>query len=215
MAHNQNDSGKLETTDAKSKICCCIKAVIPFVLGLGLALAFGWLVFPNLLYTKNEQPIEFNHQIHLAKADMSCTDCHTLRDDGSFSGFPSIEVCATCHSEPIGESEKEKNFITEYVQNGVEVPWLAYQKQPDNVYFSHAAHSMESCNTCHDFTPVELCSLCHIDVVNAETLPPQYRDWITGYSKDTMTMDACERCHAHPEHLGPTDANNACFVCHK
>lgn len=198
---------------------CTVRGVlvgcIPFVAGLVLALIVGWWVYPTLLFAKKEQPIAFNHQVHLVKAGMACSDCHTLRDDGSFRGVPTTAECATCHSAVQGNSPNEKRFVEEYVKQGKEVPWFIYQKQPANVYFSHAAHSIESCNTCHDFAPMELCSLCHIDVARTTTPPPGYENRLTGYSADTMKMDRCERCHAYPDHLNKTNANNACFVCHK
>ena len=42
-----------------------------------------------------------------------------------------------------------------------------------------------------------------------ELTPAYYENRISGYSKDTMKMWECERCHAS---MG---TSNACFVCHK
>ena len=195
----------------------------PVVAGMALALVLGWFVLPDLMFVKKTQPVNFNHVLHAEKTKKSCADCHSLREDGSFQGLPGIAVCAECHTKPQGSGAAEAAFRKDYVLEGREVPWLVYQKQPDNVFFSHAAHTVDNCNKCHSFKPAELCSLCHPNVAAKRTLPPVEVNWMTGYSKDTMKMNVCERCHAHPRHLAAnntpekptTNANNACFVCHK
>ena len=217
MAEKRNDtSAGLE--DAKPGNCTmrdCLIGCIPVMAGLAVALVIGWWVYPQLLFAKRQQPVAFNHQVHLVKSGMACSDCHTLRDDGSFRGLPSTADCATCHSSAQGNSPQEKKFIEDYVANGLEVPWLVRQKQPANVYFSHAAHSVDNCNACHDFAPKELCNLCHVDVTRVTATLPVFENRLTGYSSTTMKMNRCESCHAYPDHLRDTDANNACFVCHK
>jgi len=221
MSEKQNgpsagkDGHKKDANAQSCTLCRCLIGCIPFVAGIALAMVLGWWVYPTLLFAEKEQPVAFNHQVHLVKNGMACSDCHTLRDDGSFRGLPTTADCAACHSTLQSSSEAEKNFVENYVKQGKEVPWRIHQWQPDNVYFSHAAHSVDSCNTCHDFAPMELCSLCHIDVARTDSAPPVFENRLTGYSKTTMKMDRCERCHAQPDHLRDTNANNACFVCHK
>ena len=217
MAEKRNDTspGQRNSKPDNYTLRDCLIGGIPIVAGLAVALVIGWWVYPQLLFAKREQPIPFSHQAHLVKNDMACSDCHALRDDGSFQGLPNTADCAVCHSSAQGTSPQEKKFIDEYVDKGREVPWLVHQKQPDNVRFSHAAHSVDSCNACHDLVPMELCGLCHVDVVRAKATPPVFVNRITGYSSTTMKMDRCERCHAQPVHLRDTNANNACFVCHK
>ncbi len=170
-------------------------------LGLLFGLGFGWFVFPQLLYSEVTQPIPFNHKVHVEDAGMSCEDCHRFRDDGSYAGFPTTEDCAQCHAVATGgETPGEKaidKFVTEYVDTGKEVVWQTYQYQPDNVYFTHSAHQHLEC------------AQCHPDLGKSETTPVLYRNKITGYSKDTMKMWQCERCHAE------NGVSNACHVCHK
>jgi len=218
MAEKRNDtsSGQEDAKQDNGSQRACLIGCIPFAAGLVAALAIGWWVYPALLFAKLQQPAPFNHQAHLVKVGMACSDCHTLRDDGSFRGLLSTADCAICHLRPQGGSPEEKKFVEDYIAKGREVRWLVHQKQPANVYFSHAAHSMDNCNnSCHDFAARELCGMCHVDVAGTTKASPVSENRMTGYSASTMKMDRCEHCHAHPEHLGKTNANNACFVCHK
>jgi hypothetical protein len=217
MAEERNDTSP-GGEDVKPGSCTarnCLVACIPFVVGLAAALVIGWWIYPALLFAERHQPVDFNHQAHLVKLGMACSDCHTLRDDGSFRGLPTTSECATCHSGVQSDSPREKKFIDDYVAKGRELPWRVRQKQPANVYFSHAAHSVDNCNACHDFATAELCNLCHVDVARTTNSLPVFENRMTGYSAATMKMDRCESCHAQPDHLRDTSANNACFVCHK
>jgi hypothetical protein len=146
---------------------------------------------------------------------MACSDCHYFREDGTFAGLPTTEECASCHTDVMGSDPEEERYVEEYVTPGKEVKWLVYQMQPDNVFFSHAAHSEETCNQCHDFSTRELCNQCHPDVAGMDDPPVYKENKLTKYSSETMKMWECERCHAHPDHYGVTRSSNACFVCHK
>lgn len=179
-----------------------------FVVGFAGALVVGWFVFPLALYSSRTQPVQFSHATHGldGAAGLECSECHRFREDGSYLGIPSLESCFECHSEIQGESQEEKRFHEEgqqLMEEGKEVPWLIYSKQPPCVYFSHIPHVNMAELACTD---------CHRDVT-AEKVPPVYKEnRITGYSKtiwDRMKMDDCGDCH---EEKG---VSNACFVCHK
>jgi uncharacterized paraquat-inducible protein A len=176
--------------------------VLPFLVGFVAALAFGWGVFPNLLYSQKSQPLVFTHLNHVELYGMSCNDCHYFRPDGSFSGIPDNASCARCHTAAHSDHPDEIKFVEEYFEKGIEVPWLVYQYQPDNVFFSHAAHM--------DFA----CVTCHLDVASTNKLPVLSEHWLTGYSRDTMKMGTCERCHAE-ESERFMGAPNACQICHQ
>jgi hypothetical protein len=125
-----------------------------------------------------------------------------------------------CHDDPetpMGETAAEKEFLTKYVAEEKEIPWLSYYRQPDCVYFSHIAHvkmgKME-------------CKTCHGNHGKTERLPLYQKNRLTGYSIniwgkrisglkfntwDRMKMDDCAECH---EKKGQKQ-NNECFVCHK
>lgn len=191
----------------------------PFIVGLVVALILGWWTLPSLMKAEMSQPIEFNHVLHTDAFGLDCSVCHYLQEDGVFVGLPSTADCATCHLTLIGGSAEEQKFFSEYVQTGREIrtEWLVYQKQPDNVFFSHAVHNLDDCNYCHQYYAEtrDLCSVCHPDVSSGGQ-PPVYREnRLSGYSEHTMIMWECEDCHAIPEHLHKTRASNACMVCHK
>ncbi len=171
-----------------------------FAVGFIGALVVGWAVFPQILYSIQHQPINYNHAVHQEEAELLCEDCHFFREDGSYAGKPRLEQCIECHEEPVGETEAEAFFISEYVEKGREVPWISYTKQPDNVFFSHGAH----------VTLAEMeCTDCHRDVEKETVAPPVRVNRLTGYPLEVMKMYECEDCHARE------NAPNGCAVCHK
>ena len=95
----------------------------PFIVGLVVALVFGWWIFPELLFSRQDQPVQFSHETHLKDASLDCSVCHHLRADGTFDALPSTKDCAVCHSQMLGKSEAERVFFNEYVKKGKEVDW--------------------------------------------------------------------------------------------
>ena len=190
-----------------------------FVAGLVGSLIFGWIIFPELLYSKKQQPISFNHAVHMDLVYDGCASCHYFRDDGSFSGLPDNSSCIDCHQVAMGVSEDEEKYVTEYVDQNREVPWLSHPRQPDCVFFSHAAHVKGAGMDCAE---------CHGDVSKRTESRVYQENRLSGYSRDiwgysisrlgkpakgepqTMKMNDCARCHqAEMGHKG------ACFQCHK
>ncbi|SOB57966.1 Menaquinone reductase, multiheme cytochrome c subunit [Pseudodesulfovibrio profundus] len=235
---------------------------IPFIIGFLATCVLGWAVIPGMFYEDVEQPIWFSHAIHVEGEGMDCESCHYFRDDGSYTGFPTNEVCAECHAvdpeeamesiveegidpndyEAIMQAElgaiednllsadedalqAEREYVVKYLIQGKEVPWLTYQYQPDNVYFSHKAHEnldiaelAEMKKELSDVVDVSIfdepaeqnCNLCHLKDIGVNDQPPAVeRNILSGYSKMTMKMWKCERCHALK------GQSNACFTCHK
>ena len=190
--------------------------VLFFIIGFAASLAIGWIAFPKLLYSEKQQPFDFNHLSHLDLVDDGCESCHVFRDDGTYAGVPAMDKCIDCHEEVQGESPDEEIFVTEYVEAEKEVPWLIYSKQPDCVYFSHAAHVKKAEMECAE---------CHGDIGESESLKAYQENRITGYSRDIwgyniagikknswdrMKMDDCGDCH-----LKMIGSKGACFQCHK
>ena len=188
--------------------------IVFFIIGLAVSLLTGWVVFPKLLYSQKQQPIDFSHSIHVDVVG-DCESCHYFRADGSFSGIPELSNCVECHEEAQGEDPEEIKLIENYIEPNKEIPWLVYSRQPDCVFFSHAAHVKMAgleCKTCHGM------------VGESEHVEVYEENRITGYSRniwgksiggfktntwDRMKMDDCAECH--DEH----GTRQACFVCHK
>jgi len=76
--------------------------IAAFAVGFVSHLFVGWVIFPQLLYGKKQQPIDFNHKLHVEEMG-ECESCHYFRDDGSFSGVPKLDSCLDCHEEQVGE----------------------------------------------------------------------------------------------------------------
>ncbi len=204
--------------------------LVAFFIGFVVHLLVGWVVFPLLLYAGKKQPIDFNHKLHVEELG-ECEGCHYFREDGSFSGVPKLANCVECHEEAVGEHPEEAKLVREYVEPGKEIPWLIYARQPQCVFFSHAAHV--------NMAEME-CATCHGPVGESDHTRPYQYNRLTLYSRDIwghniagmtknaweylqikdsggtidgparMKMDDCAECHE--EKRGVKDS---CFVCHK
>ena len=85
--------------------------LLVFGIGLGVTLLAGWVAFPRVLYVQKQQPLEFRHKTHAEKSGMAeCSQCHALRDDGTFAGIPAMETCAGCHSEKMGTRRRKQRW---------------------------------------------------------------------------------------------------------
>lgn len=189
-----------------------------FVFGLGVAVALlvGWVAFPQALYVKKHQPLDFLHKTHAEKSGMAdCNECHTLREDGTFAGRPAMEKCAACHSDKIGESKAEAVLVDNYIKPGHETPWLVYARQPANVFFSHAIHLKRAGLKCAE---------CHSTYGESDQLRLHEVNRISGYSRDICghsmsrlrrvpnegkKMSDCEGCHKR------NNVEVGCLGCHK
>jgi len=192
-----------------------MRGLIPFALGAALALCAGWIAFPRAIYKSRPQPVDFSHKVHADKAGTKCEDCHAFRYDGTYAGVPSLDKCTGCHAAPMGTTAEEKRFIETYVTPGREPEWRSYARQPENVFFSHAAHVKAAGLKCEE---------CHGAVGLSDRLRAEYVDRISGYSRDvlpvaaigrkrgagqSMSMDDCVACHRQ---LG---LENSCMECHR
>ncbi len=197
--------------------------ILFFIAGFVASLVVGWIVFPELLYCQKDQPFDFNHALHMEMVDEGCESCHFFREDGSYAGVPKLAQCVDCHEEVQGGSPDEAKFVEEYVAKGREVPWHIYSKQPDCVFFSHAAHVKGAGMDCES---------CHGNVGESTNLKVYEENWITGYSRDIwgkniaglkkntwdrMKMDDCAECHVANgvRQTSVQTGKGACFVCHK
>jgi hypothetical protein len=193
-----------------------------FSVGLIAALVVGWVVFPLLLYSKQQQPLNYSHVKHgpESSAGLECEGCHFFHEDGSFSGIPRLSKCKECHEDPESlytDSPEEVKLFEAFIEPGREIPWLVYSRQPDCVYFPHIAHVK--------IAEIE-CKVCHGDFASNDILPSYKANRLTRYSIDIwgrniagykrntwdrMKMNDCAECHTREG----KEQNNACFVCHK
>jgi len=197
--------------------------ILFFIFGLAASMVLGWVIFPTLLYSKKKQPVDFNHTLHVAEVENGCQSCHFFREDGTFSGRPTLESCVTCHESVQGATEEEARFVSRYVEKNREVPWLVYAQQPDCVFFSHAAHTIKGKMDC---------VTCHGHIGESDHLPIYEVNRITGYSRniwgkniaglkrntwDRMKMDDCSECHIRENvrQASVQTEKGGCFVCHK
>jgi hypothetical protein len=161
--------------------------------GILLCLAVGLmgiiLIFPNA-WSRVKQPLAFNHKIH-AKNDLKCLDCHIYYEKQASSGEPRLAICAGCHEEPVGKSEKEK-IVVEHVKSGREFEWQRLYRIPEDVYFSHRRHAV--------LEKIE-CEFCHGDIGQSDKPPSR--------PLKKMTMKKCLSCHQ--EKKAATD----CISCHR
>jgi hypothetical protein len=186
-----------------------------FLVGFVSLFFAGWVIFPLVLYAEKEQPIDFNHKLHMEELG-ECDSCHFFREDGSFAGVPKLANCTQCHEEAVGTNPEEAKLVHDYVEPGKEIPWLIYSRQPQCVFFSHAAHvkgAEMSCTTCHG--PIGESD--HMKPYQYNRLTKYSRDiWgmsIAGFEKHTwssMKMDDCADCHKKM-----TGHKGTCFQCHK
>lgn len=137
-----------------------------------------------------EQPIPYNHEIHVSEAGLDCTDCHTGVETKMNASLPSIEMCESCHSEMLGESISE-SLVVEAVNNNVEIPWKPIYKLDDHVFFSHRRHVK---------TGKISCNVCHGEVENL-IQPPTHQ-------LVPISMDSCMNCHQDKS------ISNDCLTCH-
>ena len=138
-----------------------------------------------------EQPLAFNHRVHVEDVGAECTDCHLYAHTGVRATIPNWRLCADCHAEPLGESAEEARLV-EYIEATDPIPWRKVYWVPDHVYFSHRRHTA--------IAGIE-CETCHRNV--GEQSKPLTRPL------RRVSMDDCMDCH------GEGGVSNDCVACHR
>ncbi len=140
-----------------------------------------------------DQPIAFNHALHLGDAGMECGQCHTDAATSRFAGLPGKEVCLDCHDIDEEEgSHPEKDKLFAYADSDDEIPWERVALTAPDVFFSHRRHVTAGgldCLHCHPDQPLL-------------TRPPA----TTGL---VMAMTDCIACHEERSHTVD------CLTCHR
>ncbi|MEZ5403061.1 MAG: cytochrome c3 family protein [Bryobacteraceae bacterium] len=163
------------------------------ILGLLIAI-FGWAQKPpppavdeKLPLDPPEQPIAFNHKLHVSKG-VACKNCHAIKDPGFQAGYPKEAVCMGCHAI-IKTDSPQIQKLAEHAKAKTAVPWVKVYQVPEYVWFSHASHVEDA-----KFE----CATCHGPVAEREAL----------FKEKPTNMHSCMSCHA--QHKAP----NGCDFCH-
>ncbi|HEY6909001.1 MAG TPA: cytochrome c3 family protein [Myxococcales bacterium] len=143
-----------------------------------------------------DQPIAFNHDLHVAKGGMPCETCHEHASDRAHAGLPRIDVCMDCHKRvtpqnPAGAAQVDS--MRKLAREGGELYWVRVYELAAHVYFSHQRHT--------EVAGLE-CKVCHGDMAKAKSPPAQP-------IAQTLQMDHCIACH---ESRGVT---TDCAACHR
>jgi len=137
-----------------------------------------------------EQPIAFNHRMHVQELELECSTCHAFYEKEAFSGLPTAEDCAMCHAEPLGSSSEEAALIA-LIESGRPIAWKPLFRQPAHVFYSHRRHVVQAGIDCQE---------CHGTIGESEKPPMRVTP---------IDMDGCLDCH---EREG---ASIACTSCHR
>lgn len=166
--------------------------VFVFLLALAAGLLYVRLSKGQISYRPVEQPVAFNHNLHVHQKELACEDCHQGVHTGYFATLPTVETCGMCHSEPQGSSANEKAFIEQYVKTEKPIPWQRLFVLQDHVFFSHRLHVVRAKIACQE---------CH-GLMDMQKQPPSQ-------PLKVLTMDDCLDCHRKQK------AVLDCNGCHK
>jgi hypothetical protein len=135
------------------------------------------------------QPIDFPHNVHVAK-NIACTRyCHTTVTTGPVAGLPSVRTCMLCHNS-IARDRPRIQQITEMRKKGIDLAWQRVFGYPEesHVKFNHAPHirAKVECVTCHGNIAEQTVAQRNVE----------------------LTMGFCVNCHKERK------ASVDCLACH-
>lgn len=173
-----------------------IKSIAGGLLAVALVLTFfqlsGCKFQPGWGYNKGyspEQPIPFDHSLHVAKHNIQCQYCHNQVERSKFSNIPALSTCMNCHLQVKTDSPHIQKLREAY-DKGESIPWVKVHMLPDHVHFNHSAHIQRGVN----------CQTCHGAVETMQRVS----------QKADLSMGWCINCHRQPENNAPLN----CTTCH-
>jgi hypothetical protein len=136
-----------------------------------------------------EQPIPFDHSLHVGTHNIQCQYCHNQVERSTHSNIPALQTCMNCHNQVKTDSPYITKLREAYDAGG-SVEWVKVHMLPDHVRFNHSAHLNKgvSCQTCHG--EIEKMKVVY-----------QYSD---------LSMGWCINCHREKESKAPLN----CSTCH-
>ena len=136
-----------------------------------------------------EQPIYFDHRVHVEQARLDCAFCHRTAERGVSAGYPDIQQCIDCHvAVAQGERVQEIEKLRQAWVKQEPIEWARLLRLPDHSRFPHAAHVQAGVS----------CAACHGDVGQMGQV----------LQTRSLKMGDCVDCHR--ETAAPTD----CVACH-
>lgn len=164
------------------------------IAAVAMAMASAGFAAGRILLRPNrsvDQPVEFNHKLHVEEVELECSTCHEYFASGEHSGLPTLETCMQCHEEALTETSEEQKLLR-LADEGGRAEFRKLFRMPDHVFYSHRQH----------VTAAGLeCATCHGDI-EGTTAPPR-----TPLVR--ITMDTCVNCHAERA------VNTDCTHCHR
>ncbi len=129
-------------------------------------IAFITLAIPPLLanapHPVPNEPIHFDHSVHVQTAGLDCTFCHRTTTVGATAGYPEVQQCMFCHQVISQSTVTAQGYDSSQTQASMDKIRTAWQQQqpvnwervhrlPDHVRFLHEAHVNYgfACETCH------------------------------------------------------------------
>lgn len=134
------------------------------------------------------QPIHFPHDVHVQKAGLACTKCHTTVTNSPVAGMPPVSVCMECHDKVKVDSPEIK-ILTEHWKNKQPIAWNKIHEVPWHVRFNHKRHIAAGVD----------CVECHGEVKTMKQV----------HQVRSLEMGWCVRCHQENK------ASIDCWTCHK
>ena len=136
-----------------------------------------------------EQPIPFDHSLHVGTHNIQCQYCHNQVERSTHSNIPALQTCMNCHNQVKTDSPYITKLREAYDAGG-SIEWVKVHMLPDHVRFNHSAHLNKgvSCQTCHG--EIEKMKVVY-----------QYSD---------LSMGWCINCHREKESKAPLN----CSTCH-
>ena len=140
-----------------------------------------------------QQPVEFDHSLHVSNADgpqLDCAFCHEHADKSSRATIPNSATCMGCH-ESVKPDSPEIQKLAAYYERHEQPPWVRvyYIEKSADVYFTHKPHVAAGLD----------CAECHGQVEQMHRVRREVN----------QSMGWCVDCHRQ------RNANTDCYVCHR
>ncbi len=137
-----------------------------------------------------QQPINYNHRIHVEKNQIECQYCHSGVTKSPYATIPSVDLCMGCHKSVMTSAQSpEIKKLTDAYQAKQPIEWVPVHNLPEHVYFTHERHVKAGVG----------CQQCHGQV--------QQMDVVEKVS--SMKMGFCVSCHREQ------GVSIDCLVCHQ